>query len=254
MSNELIFHSYTESDHDHSAQIHFPAGRVYAQQWEKLAEAAEELGDGTIYLTSRAQCQIRGLSSPVDVEPCATVVSTPGHFIELAHDIAGAVRRELVIGLDAGDGAILRQDLDFAFLLVDDSFHLYVNGEPAHSSVGLDDVVTVLLQLSESPELSVETPLLSPTAAVELNNAPATPAPIGWLEHDGLVSLGAGIPGGEVPSRLARFIAVIEAETTITPWNSLIIHDLNEAVAEQVVKVLAPMGLVFDANSPLLEN
>ncbi|MDO5374252.1 MAG: nitrite/sulfite reductase, partial [Corynebacterium glutamicum] len=84
--------------------------------------------------------------------------------------------------------------------------------------------------------------------------AQGNPAPIGWLEHDGVVSLGAGIPGGRVEARLARFIAVIEAETTITPWNSLIIHDLHEGVAEQVVKVLAPMGLVFDANSPLLES
>ena len=38
----------------------------------------------------------------------------------------------------------------------------------------------------------------------------------------------------------------------VTPWYSLILHDLDEPVAEQVVRVMAPNGLIFDRNSTWL--
>lgn len=258
MSSDVVFQSVSVDSGVSVGTVSFPAGRVGASEWEMLADLAESQGDGAIYVTSLAQCQVRG-GSYSHAEPCATVVATPGHFVALAREIAGAVRRELTVGLDAGDGAILRQSFDVGFLLVDASFHIHINGVSTGQSVAPDDVVEVVRGLagaSELSELSVESvsKLCTPVAPIALSAPKGNPAPIGWLEHDGVVSLGAGIPGGRVEARLARFIAVIEAETTITPWNSLIIHDLHEGVAEQVVKVLAPMGLVFDANSPLLES
>ncbi|AGN19217.1 hypothetical protein J433_05010 [Corynebacterium glutamicum MT] len=255
MSSDVVFQSVSVDSGVSVGTVSFPAGRVGASEWEMLADVAESQGDGAIYVTSLAQCQVRG-GSYSHAEPCATVVATPGHFVALAREIAGAVRRELTVGLDAGDGAILRQSFDVGFLLVDASFHIHINGVSTGQSVAPDDVVEVVRGLADASELSVESvaELCTPVAPVSLPEAQGNPAPIGWLEHDGVVSLGAGIPGGRVEARLARFIAVIEAETTITPWNSLIIHDLHEGVAEQVVKVLAPMGLVFDANSPLLES
>ena len=255
MSSDVVFQSVSVDSGVSVGTISFPAGRVGASEWEMLADVAESQGDGAIYVTSLAQCQVRG-GSYSKGEACATVMATPGHFVALAREIAGAVRRELTVGLDAGDGAILRQGFDVGFLLVDASFHLILNGVSTGQSVAPDDVVDVVRGLAKAPELSVEavSKLCTPVAPVSLPVAQGNPAPIGWLEHDGVVSLGAGIPGGRVEARLARFIAVVEAETTITPWNSLIIHDLHEGVAEQVVKVLAPMGLVFDANSPLLES
>ncbi|AST20714.1 hypothetical protein CEY17_07990 [Corynebacterium glutamicum ATCC 14067] len=258
MSSDVVFQSVSVDSGVSVGTVSFPAGRVGASEWEMLADVAESQGDGAIYVTSLAQCQVRG-GSYSHAEPCATVVATPGHFVALAREIAGAVRRELTVGLDAGDGAILRQSFDVGFLLVDASFHIHINGVSTGQSVAPDDVVEVvrgLADASELSELSVEavSKLCTPVAPIALSAPKGNPAPIGWLEHDGVVSLGAGIPGGRVEARLARFIAVIEAETTITPWNSLIIHDLHEGVAEQVVKVLAPRGLVFDANSPLLES
>lgn len=55
-------------------------------------------------------------------------------------------------------------------------------------------------------------------------------------------------------AQLARFLAAIETDIRITPWRSVVIHGLSDAVADQVVKVLAPMGLIFDANSPWLAD
>lgn len=256
MVSNLVFQSVSVDADVSVGTIHFPAGHIRASEWENLADCAEHEGDGAIYLTSLAQCHIRGISAATEVQPSATVVATPGHFVELATKLAGAVRREITIGLDAGDGAILSQRFDLAFLLVDASFHLHINGLPTHHAVAPDSVVTVAQELSQATELSMQpvAALCTPVAPVAISTLEKNPASIGWLEHDGVVSLGAGIPSGRVEARLARFIAAIEADTTITPWNSLIIHDLHEGVAEQVVKVLAPMGLVFDANSPLLET
>jgi precorrin-3B synthase len=38
----------------------------------------------------------------------------------------------------------------------------------------------------------------------------------------------------------------------ITPWRSVLVFDLTEDVADVALRVLAPMGLVFDENSPWL--
>ncbi len=78
--------------------------------------------------------------------------------------------------------------------------------------------------------------------------------PIGWLDQDnGLVSLGAAVRLGSLPARIAEFIAAIERPIFTTPRRSLVITDLEEWPAEQVVRVLAPMGLIFDADSPWLQ-
>ncbi len=77
--------------------------------------------------------------------------------------------------------------------------------------------------------------------------------PIGWLpQDDGLVALGAGLRLGTLPARTAEFLAAVERPIVITPWRGLVLTDLEEWPAEQVVRVLAPMGLIFDAESPWL--
>lgn len=80
-----------------------------------------------------------------------------------------------------------------------------------------------------------------------------TRPPVGWLEQDdGRVALGAAVPLGVLPARVADYLAAIEAPLVITPWRSVLVCDLDEAVADVALRVLAPLGLVFDANSPWL--
>ena len=38
----------------------------------------------------------------------------------------------------------------------------------------------------------------------------------------------------------------------VTPWRSVLVCDLDEGVADAALRVLAPLGLVFDENSPWL--
>ncbi len=77
--------------------------------------------------------------------------------------------------------------------------------------------------------------------------------PIGWLpQADDRIALGAAVPLGALQARTAEFVAAAEHPIVITPWRSLVLADLDEWTAEQVVRVLAPMGLIFDAASPWL--
>ena len=91
----------------------------------------------------------------------------------------------------------------------------------------------------------------------ELGAAPfpaVTRAPVGWMSQEGgRVTLGAAVPLGVLPARVAQYLAAIEAPLVITPWRSVLVCDLDEAIADTALRVLAPLGLVFDENSPWLD-
>ncbi|MEI7715805.1 MAG: precorrin-3B synthase [Mycobacterium sp.] len=91
----------------------------------------------------------------------------------------------------------------------------------------------------------------------EFPGSPAFPAvtraPVGWFtQDDGRVALGAAVPLGVLSSRTADYLAAIDAPLVITPWRSVLVCDLDDAVADAALQVLAPLGLVFDENSPWL--
>jgi len=95
---------------------------------------------------------------------------------------------------------------------------------------------------------------LLPNADSRATSFPAvTKAPVGWIsQDDGRVALGAAVPLGVLTARVAEYLAAIAAPLVITPWRSLLVCDLSEEVADTALRVLAPLGLVFDENSPWL--
>jgi precorrin-3B synthase len=105
-------------------------------------------------------------------------------------------------------------------------------------------------------ELADVTPLLeqfTPCAAPGATWPPVVRPPVGWLQQDdGRVALGAAVPLGVLPASVAEYLAAIGAPLVITPWRSVLVCDLDEGVADVALRVLAPMGLVFDGNSPWL--
>ncbi|WP_374611061.1 precorrin-3B synthase [Gordonia sp. (in: high G+C Gram-positive bacteria)] len=94
---------------------------------------------------------------------------------------------------------------------------------------------------------------LDPVIGADPDAAPIAPGEpiVGWFDQDdGAVLLGAVVELGRLPARLAEFIAAVQAPVVITPDREILLCDLGEGVAETVVRVLAPMGLIFDAASP----
>ncbi|MGI9126383.1 MAG: precorrin-3B synthase [Mycobacterium sp.] len=78
--------------------------------------------------------------------------------------------------------------------------------------------------------------------------------PVGWIEQsDGKVTLGAAVPLGVLSARQAQFVAAIGAPVVITPWRSLLVCDLDEGVADASLRMLPPLGLVFDETSRWLD-
>jgi precorrin-3B synthase len=102
----------------------------------------------------------------------------------------------------------------------------------------------------------------APIAPAGARFAPSRP-PVGWIEHssenvsenleDDRVTLGAVVPLGVLNARQARFVAAIGAPVVITPWRSLLICDLDPGIADTSLRVLAPLGLVFDETSRWLD-
>lgn len=94
---------------------------------------------------------------------------------------------------------------------------------------------------------------LQPTAPAGGTFPPGRP-PIGWIhQSDTGIALGAAVPLGVLTARQALFLAAIEAPVIITPWRSVLVCDLDEGVAETSLRVLAPLGLVFDETSRWLD-
>lgn len=93
-----------------------------------------------------------------------------------------------------------------------------------------------------------------PRDSQRLAVAPGARPPVGWIiQDDGRIALGAAIPLGVLSARQAQFVAAVGAPVVVTPWRSLLICDLDEGVAETALRVLAPLGLVFDETSRWLD-
>ncbi|OZD10266.1 precorrin-3B synthase [Rhodococcus sp. 06-235-1A] len=282
------------------ARVRLPGGVVLPDQLQVLARAADELGDGTLELTSRGNLQVRAVSDPegfagrlaeAGLLPSAThervrnILASPlsGRLAGLT-DVRGLVdeldtglcaRPDLaqlpgrtLFALDDGRGDLCGLEPDFgAYAQPDGSYAVLLAGRDSGVRVDRDRVVSTLLNCAEAfvelrqnewrvAELDdgvnriVDRLVLATGPALTLPEPLEVP-PIGWLDQDdGLVALAAGLANGVMGARLAEFLAAIDRPVIMTPWRSLIVCDLDEEPAEQVVRVLAPMGLIFDAASP----
>ncbi|MET9216993.1 MULTISPECIES: precorrin-3B synthase [unclassified Nocardia] len=289
------------------ARIRVPGGRLAPQQLQALADAARDLGNGALELTSRGNIQLRqvrdaaaladqlgaaGLLPSRTHERVRNIVASPlsgrvGGWADvhgLAADLDAGLRADprladlpgrVLFTVDDGRGDVstLRGDIGIQAVAADE-FAVLLAGADTGLRVGASEAVEVMLdaargfldlrgtgddgqwRLHEIPggaERVVEALDRSPAGA-PLELGAAHDLPIGWLDQDdGLVSLGAGVPLGTLPARTAEFLAAVERPVFVTPWRSLVITDLDEGPAETVVRVLAPMGLIFDAQSPWLQ-
>ncbi|AGF72456.1 hypothetical protein A605_07270 [Corynebacterium halotolerans YIM 70093 = DSM 44683] len=245
------------------ARLRLPGGVVAPGTWTRLAEVAEKLGDGRLHLSSRGGIRLRGIGDAEALPGALAGAAVGGRHDVVASPLSPEARRlagvlhdalaevdlprRTLIGIDGGDGDVLGRHPDLGYSLHDGEAELIVDGRASGLRVEADELAEVLVRVAGG---RVPGHL---TSSVSAAPAPTTGPPIGWLEQDnGLVSLGAGLRFGMLPGQVARMLDVIGTPVSVTPWASLVIHDLGEGVAEQVVRVLAPLGLIFDERSPWL--
>lgn len=166
-----------------------------------------------------------------------------------------------LFSLDDGRGDVSGLRADVGVHVTQDGPVLLVAGRD--TGMYVDDVTAALIEVAlrfvqirqkawRVTELDDLTDLV-PGVVLGAGHAPVTRPPVGWLpQDDGRVALGAGVPLGTLPARVAEFLGAIEAPLVITPWRSVLVCDLSEDMAEVAVRVLAPLGLVFDEHSPWL--
>ncbi|WP_102145078.1 precorrin-3B synthase [Mycobacterium hubeiense] len=171
-------------------------------------------------------------------------------------------------GIDDGRGDVSGLAADVGVhVLDDDTVALLLAGRDTGVRLQPADVVAAMTSVAARfaairgkawriAELTDTGPLLTGlarTADAGSTWPPVTHPPVGWIpQADGRVALGAAMPLGLLPARVAEYLAAIEAPMVITPWRSVLVCDLAEGVADAALRVLAPMGLVFDETSPWL--
>ena len=172
-----------------------------------------------------------------------------------------------MFGIDDGTGDISGLRADVGAHVLGERAALLLAGCDTGVRLGFDEVVPGLLavarrfvavrgtswRVSELGDPSVLVSGFDATAPGGATHPPVLRPPVGWiLQDDGQVTLGAAVPLGVLEARQAHFVAAIEAPVVITPWRSLLVCDLAEGVADTSLRVLAPLGLVFDEASPWL--
>jgi precorrin-3B synthase len=194
---------------------------------------------------------VHHLDTAIQREP--TLVALPGRFW---------------FGIDDGRGDVSGLGADVGVHLLDsDTAALLLAGRDTGVRLTPHDVIPTLVAVAAHfaevrekawriAELAETKPLLADltrSAPAGATWPPVTRPPVGWMEQaDGRVALGAAVPLGVLPARVAEFLGAIEAPMVITPWRSVLVFDLDEGVADVALRVLAPMGLVFDESSPWL--
>ncbi|MCL2534675.1 MAG: precorrin-3B synthase [Nocardiaceae bacterium] len=285
------------------ARVRLPGGVITSPQLQALAQAAQEIGNGEIELTSRGNVQLRAVSDPdefarriadVGLLPSTThervrnILASPlsgriGGFADVrglvtdldralcADPALAALPGRTLFTIDDGTGDISGLRGDFGVHVQGDGrFALILAGEDTGARLAESDAVETLLAAARTfgeirgdawrlNEVPGGTARVLARLGLEYGDPVQLPAaiergPIGWLDQpDGHVTLAAGLAFGTLPARLAEFLAAVEKPIVVTPWRSILLPDLEEWAAEQVVRVLAPMGLIFDENSPYLQ-
>ncbi|GAY15196.1 precorrin-3B synthase [Mycobacterium sp. shizuoka-1] len=199
-----------------------------------------------------------------DVRPWVTELD---RAIRADPDLAGLPGRFL-FGLDDGRGDISGLGADVGAQVLPDGVALVLAGRDTGIRLDSREVVAALItvarrfvevrgkawRVTELADPSVLVADVEPSALPGASYPPLLRPPVGWIDQDdGAVALGAAVPLGVLTARQAEFVAAIDAPVVITPWRSLLVCDLSEPVADTSLRVLAPMGLVFDENSAWLD-
>jgi len=260
-----------------------------AGQLAALADVSAAFGSATLELTRRGNLRIPGVTDAETVASAlteagllpssnGTIVASPlsGRVGGVADvrawvtELEAALQTEQVLAqlperflfsVDDGRDDVSGLGADVGVHVVDGGAALVLGGRETGVRLTAHEVVDTLIAVAARfvevrGNVCRVSDLADPSQlwpGVELGDGfrKVTRSPVGWIEQDdGRVALGAAVPLGVLPARVAEYLAAIEAPLIVTPWLSMLVCDLDEVVADTALRVLAPMGLVFDENSP----
>ena len=227
------------------------AGLLPSDTHERVRNIVASPLSGRVGPYADIRTMVTELDDAIQAQPA--LAGLPGRFMFTIDDGRGDVS-----GLAADAGVHLIGDDVAALLLA--GRDTGVRLPPSQAVAALMTVAVRFAELRGTcwriSELDDASPLSAGFAVTAEPGAtwePATRGPIGWIEqNDGRVALGAAVPLGVLNARVGEYLAAINAPMVITPWRSVLVFDLDEEVADVALRVLAPMGLVFDENSPWL--
>jgi precorrin-3B synthase len=233
------------------AEIVAAAGLLPSQTHERVRNIVASPLSGRVGGITDIRGLVTELDEAIQSEPA--LAELPGRFMFGVDD-----GRADISGLAADAGAHFLDEATAALLL---------GGRDTGKRLHRPDVVPALIAVATRfaatrgkawrvAELTDTAPLIEPFTPSSEPGAtwdPVIRPPVGWLpQDDGRVTLGAAVPLGVLRARVAEYLAAIGAPLVITPWRSVLVCDLDEGVADVALRVLPPMGLVFDENSPWL--
>lgn len=191
--------------------------------------------------------RVRELDSAIQAEP--VLATLPGRFW---------------FSVDDGRGDVSALGADVGVQLLGDGAALLLAGRDSGIRLPVADMVSTMVTAAKRfieirgtawriAELHTPAALLPGAELSDARFTGSVSPPVGWFEQDdGRIALGAAVPLGILQSRVGEYVAAIGAPLIVTAWRSLLVCDLEEAAADAALRVLAPMGLVFDENSPWL--
>jgi precorrin-3B synthase len=233
------------------AEVVAAAGLLPSQSHERVRNIVASPLSGRIGGTTDIRGLVGALDEAIQSEPA--LAELPGRFMFGVDD-----GRADVSGLGADASAHFVGEATAALLLAGRDTGVRLEGP---------DVVPALVAVATQfaavrgkawrvAELIDTSPLLdhfTRSAAPGATWPPVVRPPVGWLpQDDGRIALGGVVPRGVLQARVGEYLAAIGAPLVITPWRSVLVCDLDEGIADVALRVLAPMGLVFDEKSPWL--
>ncbi|WP_043848624.1 precorrin-3B synthase [Amycolatopsis keratiniphila] len=254
------------------ARIRLPGGAISAAQFRALADAADDLGDGALHLTSRGNVQLRGVTRPglAGRLAAAGLLPSPSHervrniLASPLSDTAQKLARELdealcavpelanlpgrfLFAFDGGQGDVAGEGADVCWR----DGAVLLAGEDTGLRVPAGQAVETLLSVARAflrtrgtawriGELADIEPLLRgiPGDTTEPRRFEVNPGlPIGPIGD----AIGVAPVFGRLTSAQARAIAKA-GNAVVTPWRSIL-----------VLGPLAPdTGLITDPDAPSL--
>jgi len=243
-------------------------GNVQLRGIADVTAAAEAIGSAAL-LPSTTHERVRNIvASPLSGRSGGTLDLRPW-VGELDAAICAEPRLAQLGGrfwfsLDDGRADVSGLGADVGVHCLDDDCALLLTGRDTGVRLAHSDVIKTLVDVAirfveirgkawRVNELDDVAGLLPDATLSTTTFPPVTKAPVGWInQDDGRVALGGAVPLGVLPASVAEYLAAIEAPLVVTPWRAVLVCDLDEGVADTALRVLAPLGLVFDENSPWL--